>query len=406
MALLLVQAPPPSAPPGADYAWAQGANDRQRLQGHGTAPATLLPGRGEVAVIVPLAALSWHSATLPPGNLAAGGRQRQALAGLLEDRLLDDPEQLHFALEPGARAGAPVWVATCQKAWLREVVNTLESAGRRVGRLLPEFAPRPGDAPPALYATGTPDAGQWVWCDAGGVLSLPLTAEGLAMLGPLPDDLIAATEPAVAELAQSLLGRTMPLQPAGQRWLDALASPWDLAQFEFATTGRARAGKQAAEWARTLWRAPRWRAARWGAGLLVAAQLIGVNAWAWKERSALDAKRQSVQQMLRSTFPSVQLVIDAPLQMQREVAALQQATGGVTAADLEPMLAALATSLPAGRVPTAIDFSGGQLRLRGLGLSAAELSQLGAQMGPRGYRTQGEGRAEGDVLLVQAEAAR
>ena len=57
-------------------------------------------------------------------------------------------------------------------------------------------------------------------------------------------------------------------------------------------------------------------------------------------------------------------------------------------------------------MPTAIDYSDGQLRLRGLGLSAAELNTLGAQMGPRGYRTQGEGRGEGDVLLVQAEGAR
>ena len=401
MALFLVQAPPPSAPPGADFAWAEGASDRQRVQGHGTAPPALLPGHGEVTVIVPAAALSWHSVTLPPGSLA-GGRQRQALAGLLEERLLDDPEHLHFALEPGARAGVPIWVATCQKAWLRDVVQALESAGRRVGRLLPEFTPRPGDVPPALFAIGTPEAGQWVLCDAGGVLSLPLSAEGLAMLGPLPGDLAVAAEPAVAELAESLLGRTVPLQPAAQRWLDGLASPWDLAQFDFATTGRARAGKQLSEGARMLWRAPRWRAARWGAGLLVAAQLIGVNAWAWKERNALDAKRQAVQQVLTSTFPAVQLVVDAPLQMQREVAALQQATGGVTPADLEPMLATLALNLPAGRVATAIDYSGGQLRLRGLGLSVSELDALNRQMAPRGYQTRGEG----DVLLMQPAAAR
>ncbi|RYF83135.1 MAG: general secretion pathway protein GspL [Comamonadaceae bacterium] len=397
MALLLVQPPAPSAPPGADHAWAEGTSDRQRLTAQGTAPVTLLPGHGEVTVVVPAAALSWHSATLPPGSLA-GGRQRHVLAGLLEDRLLDDPEQLHFALEPGARTGAPVWVATCRKAWLQDVVQTLESAGRRVSRLLPEFTPRPDEAPTALNAIGTPEAGQWVLCDAGGVLSLPLSAEGLAMLGPLPDDLAVAAEPAVAELAESLLGRPVPLQPAAQRWLDSLASPWDLAQFEFATTGRARAGKQLTEWARTLWRAPRWRAARWGAGLLVAAQLIGVNAWAWKERNALDAKRQAVQQVLRSTFPAVQLVVDAPLQMQREVAALQQATGGVTPADLEPMLAALSLNLPAGRVPTAIDYSGGQLRLRGLGLTVSELDALNRQMAPRGYQTRGEG----DVLLMQA----
>jgi len=89
--------------------------------------------------------------------------------------------------------------------------------------------------------------------------------------------------------------------------------------------------------------------------------------------------------------------------MRREVAALQLATGGVTASDFEPMLGALAASLPRGRAPTAIDFSGGQLRLRGLGLQAAELGNVTAAMASRGYNA----RSEGDLLLVQsAEAAR
>lgn len=401
MPLIIVQPPSPSAPPGAEYAWARWSGDRKRLEQQGLAAPALLPGEREVTLIVPSAALSWHSVTLPKGSLGSG-RVRQVLAGLLEDQLLDDPEQLHFALEPGAAAGVPVWVATCQKGWLHGVIQALEAVGRPVDRLVPEFTPRPGDAPPALFAIGEPDNAQWVLCDAAGVLVLPLNAEGLAMLGPLPDELALAAEPAVDGAAEALLGHALPLVPAPQRWLDALATPWDLAQFEFTSSSRARAGKRLAEWSHAFWHAPRWRAARWGAGLLVAAQLIGVNAWAWKEREALDAKRAAVRQTLTQTFPSVQTVIDAPLQMQREVAALQQATGGVTPADLEPMLTALALSLPAGRVPTAIDYSGGQLRLRGLGLSMSELGSVSGEMGPRGYQARGEG----DVLLVQAEAPR
>ena len=99
----------------------------------------------------------------------------------------------------------------------------------------------------------------------------------------------------------------------------------------------------------------------------------------------------------------MQLVVDAPVQMAREVAALQQATGGVAPADLEPMLGALAASLPPGRVPTAIDYSAGQLRLRGLGLQAARARRASpATLSSRGYSA----RSEGDLLLVQAEAAR
>ena len=52
-------------------------------------------------------------------------------------------------------------------------------------------------------------------------------------------------------------------------------------------------------------------------------------------------------------------------------------------------------------MPTALDYSAGQLRLRGLELKPDELTRLAAQLAPRGYRRRGEG----DLLLVQAEAA-
>ena len=54
---------------------------------------------------MPAAALSWHQVTLPQGSMSGAVRLRSVLNGLLEDRLLDDPESLHFALEPGARVG-------------------------------------------------------------------------------------------------------------------------------------------------------------------------------------------------------------------------------------------------------------------------------------------------------------
>ena len=189
---------------------------------------------------------------------------------------------------------------------------------------------------------------------------------------------------------------------APQRWLQATRSPWELAQFDLAVTGRARAGKKFASVVQTLRFAPEWRAARWGVIALLLTQLVGLNAWAWKERNALDAKRQAVKTMLTQTFPSVKLVVDAPVQMAREVAALQQAVGDVAGSDFEPMIGALASNLPPGRIPTAVDYSAGQLRLRGLGLQPSELTKLSGAMGPRGYSV----RAEGDLLQVQAEASR
>ncbi|VTU20620.1 type II secretion system protein L [Variovorax sp. PBL-E5] len=402
MALLFVTLPLAPAPAGGEYSWALWSTDGRKLRAQGSAPPALLPSSEEVILGVPAAALSWHQVTLPQGSMSGAVRVRSVLNGLLEDRLLDEPELLHFALEPGARAGTPVWVAACNRIWLRSAVQALEGAGRRVTRIVPEFAPQPAGSPAMVFAIGEPGAAQFVVCDREGVAVVPLESAGIALAGALPEDTTMLAEPAVAESAESLLGRSVPIVKPATRWLQASRSPWDLAQFDLASTGRARASKKLMATWRALWLAPRWRAARWGALVLVLAQFVGLNAWAWKERHALDAKRNAVRSILTQTFPSVKLVVDAPVQMAHEVAALQQATGGVASADLEPMLAALAASLPQGRIPSAIDFSAGQLRLRGLGLQESDVNSLATALSSRGYGA----RSEGDLLLVQAEAAR
>ena len=400
MALLLLIAPLPPADAAGEYGWARAGDDGVSLRDHGRAQLALLPPGSDVALGVPAAAMSWHQVTLPKGSLGSAVKLRAVLDGLLEEHLLDEPEALHFALAPDAKVGVPVWVGACNRIWLRSIVQALEGAGRRVTRIVPEFAPQADGAPPRLFVIGEPDAPQIARCDPQGVVALPLTAPGLALMGSLPiDTTVITTEPAVAAVAERLLQRRVPIVQTPLRWLQATRSPWELAQFDLAVTGRARAGKKVASVWQALRHAPEWRAARWGVAALLLIQLAGLNAWAWKERQALEAKRQAVKTVLTSTFPAVQLVIDAPAQMAREVLTLQQATGDVAGADFEPMLGALAASLPAGRAPSAIDYSAGQLRLRGLGLQPAEVKQLSEALAPRGYNV----RTDGDLLLLQAE---
>ena len=412
----------PSARPGpaTEYSYTLTADGHTALR-HATAPAALLPEPtrpgGEVVAVVPARALSWQRVQLPPGLPLGAGQQtprlRSVLEGLLEDRVLDDATQLHFAIAPGAQAGAPVWVAVCDRPWLREHLQALEAAGRRVARVVPEFAPGPTPSGrPELCALGTPEDACVVLTGQGadhGVAVLPLSSMAMALAragtvaGTGPEDEDAAplvrAEPAVAALAEQTLGQRATLHTASQRALEAARGDWDLAQFELASTGRTRALRKAGSVASALLHAPQWRAARWGAVLLVLAHLVGLNAWAWKERQTLAAKQAAVRTLLTQTFPKVQVVVDAPLQMERELAQLRQAAGSVSPRDLEPLLAAAGTALPAGRQPTTIEYTPGELRLRGVALAPDEEPALSARLQASGYRAQ----LDDGSLLLRAE---
>lgn len=385
---------------------------------HVSAPAALLPEPArpgcEVVAVVPARALSWQRVQLPQGVPLGAGQQtprlRSVLEGLLEDQLLDDPAQLHFALEPGARAGKPVWVAVCDRAWLREALQVLEAAGRRVSRVVPEFAPGPtASGGPELFALGTPEEAHLVLCGHGpdqGVAVLPLSSAALGLIGPAtgPTDTDAPplplhAEPAVAALAERTLGRPAALHTASQRALDAARGAWDLAQFDLASTGRTRALRKAGSAASAFLYAPQWRAARWGVGLLAAAHLVGLNAWAWQERDALAAKQAGVRNALTQTFPKVQVVVDAPVQMERELAVLRQAAGSVSPRDLEPLLAAAGAALPEGQLPNALEYTAGELRLRGITLTDEEHTAMVTRLQTAGYGA----RMDDGSLSLRAE---
>lgn len=400
MSALIVHLPvqPVSASTEFEYALTL---DGSTVQSHGSAQAALLPAPAragaEVVAVVPAAMISWHRVELPKGTTPGSPRLRAVLDGLLEDQLLDEPESLHLALQPQARGNAPLWVAACDRAWLRSAVQALEAAERPATRIVPEFAPE-GD--PVLYALGNPQQ-QPILVFAGnpGVTILPLSSHALPLLPELTEATPCVAEPAVAALAEQVLQRQPVLQQASERWLRSAQSDWDLAQFDFSSSGRARAFKKlGTAWADLL-AAPQWRAARWGVLLLVAANVLGLNAWAWRERSSLEGKREAIRRTLTQTFPQVKVVVDAPVQMQREVTALRQLTGATSGRDLEAMLGALTTASPP-RAIGALDYAGGELRLKGLAYTPEEAASVAARLKSQGYSSV----VQGETLVLTPEA--
>ncbi len=396
MSALIVHLPRQPAGTHAEFDYALTV-DGSNVESHGTAQAALLPAPpragAEVVAVVPVEMISWHKVELPKGTSVTSPRLRAVLEGLLEDRLLDEPENLHFAVQPQVRPGMPLWIAACDRAWLRAAVQALEAAGRPASRIVPEFAP---EGEPVLYALGDPQAPLLVSAGPEGVSVLALSSQSLHLLPALPEDVPCVAEPLVAALAEQVLQRPPGLQQAPQRWLQSARSAWDFAQFEFSSSGRARAFKKLGiAWADVL-AAPQWRPARWGVIGLVALNVLGLNAWAWRERTALDDKRAQIRSTLTTTFPSVKVVVDAPIQMEREVSALRQLTGATSGRDLEAMLGALSTASPPQRPVSALEFANGELRLRGLAYSPDEARGVANALRTQGYSA----ALQGDTLVV------
>lgn len=334
----------------------------------------LLDKPGDVCLATaPLRALSWHSVTVPEGVTAGSARLRAVLVGLLEDKLLDDPDLLHFALPPNFQPGMAQWIAVCDRRWLAMAVQGLEAAHRPVLRVVPEWPPLA--APSHLHVTGTVKEPQGVLCSDSGVGVFPFNAELLK--GLLQTELISA-EPALLALASHVLQRPVTPLTQAERMVQVSRSAWDVSK-RLQKRNMANRGKL--EWLQ----APRWRLARWAAVLLMAVNLLGLNALAWIDQYQLAAKKKAMQTVLTGSFPNLKTVIDAPVQMAREVRLLEQARAAASAVDLDVMLGVLSRTLPAGQTLQGVDYANGQLRVTGLELSADEARALTTRLQAQGY---------------------
>lgn len=382
--------------PTSELDWVQPGPDAASPR-HGRGPVSLLPRGDDVVLVLPPLAVSWHAVALPrmPAN-----RVRAALDGLLEDRLLDEVDQLHLALEPGGRPGQTLWVAACRREPLAAWLTLLQEGGHRVVRIAPALWPQAEGSPPLHW--GFEWQGEaWVSRqDDQGVTCLPLA--GMAAL-PTPTEAGARwmADAPVAGATEAALQRPVSVVTWPQ-WLQrSTEGPWNLAQFGFSLSSSARQGQKIGQWWQQFWRAPAWRPARLGLAGLVVVQLLGLNLAAQQERRSQAAQRAAIDQVLQQNFPAVTLVLDAPVQMQREVERLQRSAGVLGRSDLESLLAALGAVLPDnGALPTPdqIAFRDGQLRLDGWRVEAARLQGLQDGLAQAGWRLQTD--SEGLVLTA------
>lgn len=362
MSVLVILLPPRPRDTGpvqvpADYAFVL-SSDGASAARQGRAAADQLPRADSVCAVLPEADVSWQRCTVPK---APAARLRAALGAVLEEQLLDDDEAVHLALEPGAAGGQAAWVAVTHKAWLAALVADLERGGVPLDRVLPLAPPGPQPvlhALPAAHDGGEPLLA-FSHADGAGTLRLggSLARQWLATLERSQWRLTA--HPAAVAVLERWAEAPVAVLGDAERALQALATPWNLRQFDLAPRHR---GTQALRegWRRFL--SPGFRPVRWGAGALVLVQLVGLNAWAWHERREIGQRRDAMVALLQKAHPQVRAVLDAPVQMSRETDLLRVAAGQPGDTDLETLLNAAAAAWPPGAGPaTTLRFEPGRL---------------------------------------------
>ena len=368
------------------------------LQLQGTCAASLLPKASTVVAVVADSDVSWHRITLPK---APAARLRAALVGVLEDALLDDAETVHLAVAPQASAGQPTWIAAVDRRWLRNELAALEKADVFVDRVVPMAWP--DDPPIGHFADIESGAGEHSsqgialnWAHADGVASIRLQG-GLARAlipNPTPPDTRWSASPGAASAAEQWLGGPVPVMPPGERLLQAARSLWNLRQFDL--TQRTRGARALRDSLRRFF-SPEWRPVRIGVLVLVAAQIVGLNLWAWHQSSAIDGKRTEMRRLAKEAFPRVSdldIQRDPALVVARETQTLRTQAGKPGDSDFETLLQAAASAWPGDR-PAAenLRFEPGRLNFSANGWSDAQIEQFRSLLRPGGWQVDAsEGR--------------
>lgn len=391
---LRAQAQPALADDAGGYAFFL-TPDGETISRQGHSAAALLPAAATVIAVPAEADIAWQQVELP----RAGRQMRSALAGLLEECLLDDPESLHFAVEPERVGGDTAWVAVTARAALVQHLALLEAAQVFVDRIAPLSVPT---AQPQghFHATGNAQVALR-WTHPDGVVNLPL--DGALTRQLLPDALLQTAvwtaTPEVAAQAEQWLGSAVTVTTDAQRALAVIDTAWDLRQFELAQRTR---GLRTVRQAYRQFMQPNWRPVRIGLVALLAVQVLGLNLLAWRQNQQLQTGKAALSRTLMDSYPQVRAVLDAPLQMQRETELLRASAGRPGDQDLEALLAAAATVWPAERGPAEmLTFEPGRLILSASGWTEAQIAQFRSQLQSGGWQLD---NAEGRLTLSRPAA--
>ncbi|MBC7943936.1 MAG: type II secretion system protein GspL [Burkholderiales bacterium] len=344
----------------------------------GESALTEMPAADRCELVAPASRVLLTQITLPTGNRQ---KLRRLLPFAIEDRVMTEPEKIHAIAGP-RQADGQTAVAVVDKAWLAAVLAQFRNARLKpqamwVETLLPVLTP---ESWIVIWKGGGKDSGK-----GGEGFLRSGVASGVFLDGGVdgepPIGLLLALQEARAATAANAAPAQLIVRPARgavlpdiQQWADALridvltGERWDwferidrlgpndginLMQDDFAPRSAAR------DWL------PRLRPALVLLGLIMAVQIVGAGV-DWfslnRQRNTLQA---TIEQRFRGAFPDARVVVDAPLQMRRNLEELRRGAGQVEPNDFLPLLAR-ATRLieaSANHRLSALNYDAGELKI-------------------------------------------
>lgn len=316
-----------------------------------TGLATSTPqAQQDTVLVVPWSWLSWHRITVPPNS----HRQLRAIAAsLLEDELLQAPDQLHLSFDSHAHAvarkGGEISVAVCEQQRLQAVWQDLANQGCLPERIVPELWPCSDGV--QLHWLQTPSQAMRVWSHALGLMALPeqLPFEPQELTSrPLSDLKRLTAEPALvpqAQAWQARLARTVKVevQDLNARLLSAAQSPWNLAQGKFeAQHPWVHALRSRWQWLRHDAQA---KAHRWAWVSLVGVHVLGWGLSQWQHLVSVSHLQERIDRSFARALPNTPQ-LDAPAQLAQALRRLEQMHGVASPHDLPALLSAWAQAMP------------------------------------------------------------
>lgn len=349
----------------------------------GLSPLSAMPRTRDCIGILSADRVLIFTTQQPPGSKQ---RWQAALPFIAEEHTLTDPDDIH-AVPATASAPGTIAVSVMAKSWLKQIVASTTAAGLPLSRLIAETLM------PALHA----DTWTLVWDGCSGFLrSSPTT--GLAL-----DNGNHETPPLALQLSLIAAGVNPPrrielrfVDTAAQTVLPAWDLPVPLIPGETWDWRRAPISDAMPN---LLWGdfAPPIRLFDGLARLrpllfiLLAALLIEVIGTHIEWTLLAQEKRalmQTEEQIFHAAFGDETTLVDAPLQMQRNLAGLRHAAGIADDTDFIPLLdnATQALGTPGSGALRGLNYESGKLELDLKLTQAADFEMLAGKLQSRGIR--------------------